>query len=71
MSGEIHSVAFYKGRWTEQEAREWLRKHNLKPIKDVHITKYTFRYRIIDPEEFKTFSTIKTTDKINLIIGYK
>jgi len=74
MPFEIHSVDFRSG-YTTPQAKQWLAKHNLKPIKRVHITKedgkvVSRRYRIQDPELFKNFITKKVDDgKINLILG--
>ena len=73
---EIHSVSFLaKGGWTADKARKWLKEHDLKPIKRVDKVyvdgKLTqLRYRIKDPKQFKRFSTKKTGNNINLIIGY-
>lgn len=71
---EIHSVDFRHG-YTTKQAKQWLKKHNLKPIKPVHIrTKdgitTSLRYRIVDPSEFKSFITKKIDNgNINLILG--
>lgn len=75
---DIHSVSFLTKDyiWSTVEARAWLKKHNLVPIKKVHKIKVDneitqLRYRIKDPALFKRFSTkyIKK-DGINLILGY-
>lgn len=71
---EIHSVDF-RQNYTTPQARQWLKKHNLQPIKRVHITKKdnvitSRRYRIKDPELFKSFITKKIDNgNINLILG--
>jgi hypothetical protein len=76
MSYEIHSVDF-RHNYTAAQARKWLKKHNYKPIKRVHITKkdgsiVSIRYRIQDPKLFKSFITKKIDDgNINLILGIK
>lgn len=71
---EIHSVDFRHG-YTTKQAKQWLKKHNLKPIKPVHIRikdgiTTSLRYRIVDPSEFKSFITKKIDNgNINLILG--
>lgn len=70
MSSEIHSVLFDKKKWTTAKARRWLTVHQLKPIKRVHKTEHNLRYRIINPDEFKKFSTKKTKEGIIIVIGY-
>jgi hypothetical protein len=71
MSSQIHSVLFDNKRWLTSEARRWLKDHNIKPIKPVHKTPNFHRYRIVDPNEFKSFSTKKMDNGIELVIGYK
>ena len=73
---EIHSVDFREGL-TKTQAESFLKRHDLKPIKEVHLTKHgnkiiSRRYRIQDPALFKEFITkqIPTrTGVINLILG--
>ena len=71
---EIHSVDF-RQNYTTPQARKWLKKHNLQPIKRVHITKKagvitSLRYRIKDPALFKSFITKKVDNgNINIILG--
>jgi len=90
---DIHSVAFIPpktgGDWTTAEMRAWLKKHKLNPIKGMRIVTNKegvatqYRWRIIDPEEFKSFASIPINEKpakpakssklhkrINLIIGF-
>lgn len=69
MKTDIHTIVFSKKYWTPKTATEWLKKHNFKPIKRVHKTLNTYRYRLKDPKLFRTFMT-KTTDLgINIVIG--
>ena len=58
---EIHSVDFREGL-TKTQAESFLKRHNLKPVKEVHLTKHgnkiiSRRYRIQDPALFKEFIT--------------
>lgn len=69
-ASNIHSVVFDKNFWTAEQARKWLSQKNLTPIKRVHKTINTIRYRIVDPKEFKNFITKKLPNHINLVIGF-
>jgi hypothetical protein len=68
---DIHTIAFMTNErpWTPTLARKWLKLHGLVPIKKMRIEGNQLRYRIRDPELFKSFITKKTNDGINLIIG--
>lgn len=74
MPFEIHSVDF-RQNYTTPQAKRWLKKHDLQPIKRVHITKKdgvitSRRYRIKDPSIYKSFITKKVDNgNINLILG--
>jgi hypothetical protein len=51
---------------------DFLYKHNLKPIKGIDLYQPNYyRVRIIDPKEFKSFSTKVLPNGIHLILGYK
>lgn len=65
----IQAVLFDNKKYTTSEARKWLHKHNLKPIKKAHKTINFLRYRINEPEKYKSFITKKISDNIQLIIG--
>lgn len=70
---DIHTVVFKtnEASWNTTLAREWLKIHNLTPIKRVRIENNQLRYRIKDPALFKSFITKKIKkDGINLVIGY-
>jgi hypothetical protein len=67
--GEIQSVLFPNDRYTSTEARAWLKKHHIIPMKRVHRTMTFFRYRIKPPEKYNRFKTIGK--EIKFVIGYK
>lgn len=71
MTSQIHSVVFNDKFWTSTNARSWLKANNLKPIKRVHHTQNTLRYRIIDPKVFKRFTTQVLPNHINLVLGWR
>lgn len=66
----IQSVRFPKENWTPDKARRWLKRHYLKPIKKVDISPSFYRYRIEEPNNYKSFSTVVLNDDIQLVIGY-
>lgn len=73
---QIHSVIFGNSWGNEEHRIKWLKDHDLRPIKAVHITENKgekhYRYRIVDPKEFKRFTTevIKDHD-LSLVLGWK
>jgi hypothetical protein len=68
---EIHSIIFKKKSYTTSRARYWLKKHNFKPIKRVHVTENFYRYRIEPPEKYKCFATKYITKDIAFVFGFK
>jgi hypothetical protein len=65
---EIQAVLFDKNEYTSKDALQWLKKHELSPIKRVHVTKNYLRYRINEPTKYTKMRTIKK-DGIDIIIG--
>lgn len=59
MKNNIQAILFDNKKWLCKEAREWLRKHDYKPIKNAHTTANYHRYRLVEPDQFKSFSTKK------------
>ena len=68
---EIQAVIFEKKYFTPDKARYWLKKHKIKRMKKVRITKNYYRYRITNPKKYKNF-IIKPIykDNVKLVIGY-
>ena len=66
----VHSIRFRKDLWTTTKARQWLHSHDFKPIKKVDVGLNYYRYRIIEPNLFKSFITKKYDNGINIVIGY-
>jgi hypothetical protein len=66
----IHSILFDKNYYTIKQTKDYLRLHDMKPIKKVHITTNFYRYRLIDPKIFKSFSTKSISPHIKIVIGY-
>jgi len=66
MTIEIQSVRFDK-RYTKTQANKWLKEHNIKPLKKVHITENQLRYRIVEPVEGAKFRTKQIGDGISFV----
>jgi len=50
MSTQIQSLIFDKTYYSKISSGRWIRSHNFKPIKKVHETKTSWRYRLIEPD---------------------
>ena len=70
-NSEIQSARFRRGVWTTSEARRWLKKHKLVPMKRVDISKNYLRYRIKPPSEFTHFRTKNLNNNMELVIGFR
>ena len=42
----IQSLLFDKNYYTKTQVNQWLRRHNITPIKHIHITKNFYRSRL-------------------------
>ena len=70
-SSSIQSVLFDRKIFTTTEARSWLSRNNLQPIKRVDKTKNLLRYRIKNPNKFKRFRIIQAPNStVKFVIGF-
>ena len=76
---KVQSVVFVRADdWPYEDRRAFLSRHNLQPIKRVHITPTQYRYRIHDPRDFDRFVTKRVLShggrrkgkRVLLIIGF-
>ena len=68
----IISVIFDKTKFSKKKAGNYLKKKNLKPIKNVHVTDRYYRYRINKAKKNKKFQTWSmSTPGIKYIIMLK
>ena len=67
---KIQAVLFEKRLWTTAQARSWLKKHHIKPMKKTHSTNLWYRYRIRDPDQFRRMRVIKLGNGLEFIIGF-
>ena len=67
----IQTALFGISDWSTNDARKWLKNHNITPIKNVHKTAHYLRYRIKTPK-YNLFNyrikTIQTKPLIKLIL---
>ena len=65
----LQAIVFSQQYFDVKSAKKWLKQHQLQPIKKVHKTKKSLRYRLADPDDFKGFITKKTSKGITFVIG--
>lgn len=67
----IQSILFDKNKFNKKKSLLFIKKHDLKPIKEPHITNKYIRIRLHNPD-YKNFSykTKTATDGVKFIIGY-
>lgn len=70
MVSTIQSIIFDRKYWSSIEARKWISKHNLRPIKPAHLTKNKIRFRLEDPKLFNRFRIKRLPNNIELVIGF-
>ena len=63
----LQACLFDINDWSTDEARKFLKIHNITPSKKVHKTKTFLRYRILQPNYNKYIYRIKTIQKKPLI----
>lgn len=66
---EIQSVIFDNTRWNIPKAVKWLKENDMKHYK-VDIKPRTYRFRQLDPKQFKKYRTKTTAKGITFIIGF-
>jgi hypothetical protein len=66
------SISLRRDKFTKGEAADWIRRHDYKPIKEVHVTPDFYRYRLVDPERLRgtRFRTIDLGDVGTMTISY-
>lgn len=68
-SSFIQSILFDRTKFNTKQARSWLKRNKLKPIKRVDKTEKFLRYRIEEPTDDLEFRTIELTDDIKAILA--
>lgn len=55
--------------WSLPQTVQYLRQHELEPIKPMHETQNFYRYRLMDPRLFKKMYTFDRGDGTLMIVG--
>jgi len=66
----IQAVIFDKTRWKPKSSANWLMSHKFHPIKKMHETTHFYRYRLMQPDKRKLYSTQNIGNGIKFIISY-
>ena len=53
----IQSILFDKKIWSPKSSSVWLMEHKLHPIKKMHETNNYYRYRLLQPDKTKKYTT--------------
>jgi hypothetical protein len=69
LTSDLHTILFDRNYYNVDDIVDWLYKHNIKPIKKMHIQKNYIRTRIKSPKLFSSFYTVKLPEHIQLVIG--
>lgn len=66
----VQAVIFDKTKWNTEQARQFLQRHEMKPIKRVHITKNYYRYRLVEPNSDRPHKLKEITDGVKLVLEF-
>ena len=67
----VQALILSKEYFNKQQAERWVSRHKFKPIKKVHISPLTYRFRLKEPDESYDYRTKLLTTGVKAIIGYK
>lgn len=70
MKSEKQAIIFMRPMWTEAMAKQYLKKHNLKPIAPMRRLGNEMRYRLTDPKKYDHFTTLKSGLAMDIILGW-
>ena len=68
---EVQSVIFDQAHFDAKTARAFLRRNNMVPIKRVHKTKNTYRYRITEPVDGARYRIKPIETGVKFVIQFK
>lgn len=66
----VQSILISKKTMNKQQAIKYVKKLGYTPIKKVHETANSFRFRILPASHFEKFRTVKMTDQVTAVFGY-
>lgn len=63
----IQSVLFEREQWNIKNSKQWLKINGLVPMKGVHVTANTLRYRIMLPDPSKQYYSVHIDAGVTLV----
>ena len=66
----IQALVLSKEYFNKQQAERWITKHGFKPIKKVHISPRTYRFRLREPIELYDYRMKQLTTGVKAVIGF-
>ena len=70
MNSAIQALVLSKEHFTKAKAEKWVRDHNFRPIKVVHVVKNNYRFRLKEPSEKYDYRMKHITTGIMAVIEY-
>ena len=67
----IQALILSKEYFNKEQAERWVSRHKFKPVKKIHETPLTYRFRLKEPDESYDYRTKVLTTGVKAIIGYK
>ena len=65
----IQAIMFMKPNWTVQTAKKWLIEYGIEPPTQ-KVIKKIIQFTIIPRDDFNSFSTIKTNNDVDFVLGW-
>ena len=62
-SSNLQAIVISKDHYSKRSADDWIKLHGFRPIKKMHETIHTYRYRLKTPNEDKYDYRMKTLTK--------
>ena len=66
----IQSLVFSKEYFNKQQAENWITKQKYKPIKHVHETPLTYRFRLKEPNDKYDYRMKKLKTGVKAVVGF-
>ena len=66
----ILALIFSKEYFNKQHSENWITKHKYKPLKKVHETSLTYRFRLKEYDDKYDYRMKKLTTGIKAVVGF-
>jgi len=67
---KVQSYLFSKTYYDINDVNDYIKSHDIHPIKKIHETENMFRVRVQNPDMFKAFRTKKISNHLEAVIGF-